>query len=101
LESSPQKRTDNVKPLSRQQIEKMLNDCKYDLMALNQSLSIVGTASKLAEELLSSRAAIQQKIEKLEADLRKLNSAPPAEEAKGVKKVVNQDGEVRIWASGS
>jgi hypothetical protein len=91
-----------VKPLTRQQIESMLNDCKYDLMALNQNLSIVGSASKLAEELISKRESLQQKIDKLEADLKRLSTSRAVDPAaKDVKKIVKDDGRVKIWASSS
>jgi len=77
-----------------------LNDLKYDLMVLNQDLSKVVPTSKLAEDLMSNCASLQEKIRNLEADLGKPDPAVSATQDK-VKKVENEDGQVRIWSSSS
>jgi len=69
-------------------------------MALNQVLSKVVPSSKLSEDLKSDRSALQEKIDKLEAELSKPD--PPSAQAQSdVKKVENDKGQVRIWSSSS
>jgi uncharacterized protein HemX len=69
-------------------------------MVLNQDLSKVVPTSKLAEDLMSSCASVQEKIRKLEADLGKPDTAVSSTQDE-VKKVENEDGQVRIWSSSS
>jgi hypothetical protein len=77
-----------------------LNDLKYDLMVLNQDLSKVVSSSKLYEDLMADRSALQEKINKLEIELNKPD--PPVASAQSdLKKIENEDGQVRIWSSSS
>ena len=77
-----------------------MNDLKYDLMVLNQDLSKVVPSSKLAEEIISSRSELQEKINKLELELSK-PEPPQIPTQSDVKKVENGEGQVRIWSSSS
>jgi len=77
-----------------------LNELKYDLMVLNQDISKVVPSSKLSEDLMSSRTALQEKISKLETELNKPEPAIVAKQS-DVKKVENEEGQVRIWSSSS
>ncbi len=91
--------TENVEKVESQKSkQRRLNDLKYDLMVLNQDLSKVVPSSKLSEDLMTSRSALQEKINKLEAELNGPDpSIPPTQT--DVKKVKNEDGQVRIWSS--
>ena len=83
---------------SQKSKQRRLNDLKYNLMVLNQDLSKVVPSSKLSEDLMTSRSALQEKINKLEAELNRPDpSIPPTQT--DVKKVKNEDGQVRIWSS--
>jgi hypothetical protein len=85
---------------SRKSKQRRLNDLKYDLMVLNQDLSKVVPTSKLSEDLKSDRSALQEKINRLEAELSKPD--PPVMQAQSdVKKVENEKGQVRIWSTSS
>jgi hypothetical protein len=90
----------NEKVESRKSKQRRLNDLKYDLMVLNQDLSKVVPSSKLSEELTASCSALQEKINKLETELKKPDPAV-ATKPSNVKKVENDDGQVRIWSSSS
>jgi hypothetical protein len=85
---------------NRKSKQRRLNDLKYDLMVLNQDLSKVVPSSKLSEDLMANRLALQEKINKLEIELNKPD--PPVAPAQSdLKKVENEDGQVRIWSSSS
>lgn len=79
-----------------------MNDLKYELMVLHQDLSKVVPSSKLAEEILAKSSEIQAQISKLEAEL---SSKPEIkaenQQAGSVKKLQEEDGQVRIWSSSS
>jgi len=77
-----------------------LNDRKYDLMQLNQSLGMITPSSDLAKELQNKRAALQQEIDKLEADLKRSEATAQLDnQPKKFKKVVSDDGKVKIMRS--
>jgi SMC interacting uncharacterized protein involved in chromosome segregation len=63
---------------SRKQIEKQINDYKYDLMVLTQDLGKIVPSSDLARDLVSKSKDLQEKIDKLENELRRLDSIPIA-----------------------
>lgn len=85
---------------SRKQLESSLNECKYDLMVLNQDLGKVVPSSELALVLESKGKELQEKIEKIEAELDRLKKDPVKNEGVS-KKFVDEKGEVRIWGSGA
>jgi hypothetical protein len=76
-----------------------LNEYKYDLMVLNQDIGKVVPSSELAEVLESKSKTLQEKIEKIEEELRKV---PEAGKGDGdSKKFVDEKGGVRIWGASS
>ena len=73
-----------------------LRECEYELMMLNQSLGMVPTSSNLGQELITKRAALEQKIAMLEKEVREASTKPkfnPAAKRKAA--------EGKIWVSGS
>ena len=76
-----------------------MNDLKYDLMVLNQDLSKIVPSSKLSEELLSRRVSLQEVISKLEHELEAKPEVKPEDARSTVKKVEDEEGQVRIWSS--
>jgi len=78
-----------------------LNNLKYDLMMLTQDLGRMVPSSRLAEELLAKKSTLQEEITKLEQGL-SAKTAPKAEtQPEGLKKIKDEDGQVRIWSSSS
>jgi len=78
-----------------------LNDLKYELMVLNQTLGTVVPASNLADELLAQREALQNEITRLENELKEKPAEVNAVVDQSVKKVLDEEGRVRIWSSSS
>jgi hypothetical protein len=76
-----------------------LNEYKYDLMVLHQDLGKVVPSSELAEVIESKSKALQEKIEKIEVELRKAKE--PAKIEGDYKKFVDEKGGVRIWGASS
>jgi RNase H-fold protein (predicted Holliday junction resolvase) len=83
---------------SRKQIEKQINDCKYDLMVLTQDLGKIVPSSELAGDLVSKSKYLQEKIDKLENELQRLDSIPIVWTGE-FEKVVSAEGEVKTWTS--
>ena len=69
-------------------------------MVLNQDLGKVVPSSELALVLESKGKELQEKIEKIEAELDRLKKDPVKNEGVS-KKFVDEKGEVRIWGSGA
>jgi len=70
-------------------------------MVLTQDLGRMVPSSRLAEELLARKSSLQEEISKLEHELAvkpvaKTDSAP-----EGVRKLKDDEGQVRIWSSAS
>ena len=82
---------------TRKELENTLNEYKFDLMVLTQDLGKVVPSSQLANELESKSKALQEKIDKVELQL-KVPDTAPKEEGES-RKYVSSDGEVRIWSS--
>jgi hypothetical protein len=86
---------------TRRSKEVRLNDLKYELMVLNQDLSRVVPTSKLSEELLSKRSVLQERISSLEQELseKPMVKADSQSSKTDIKKVQDEEGNVRIWSS--
>ena len=93
--------TSDTEAKIRRSKEVKLNNLKYDLMMLTQDLGRMVPSSRLAEELLAKKATLQEEISKLEQEL-SAQTAPKAEtQPEGLKKIKDEDGQVRIWSSSS
>jgi L-lactate utilization protein LutC len=70
-------------------------------MVITQDLGRMVPSSRLAEELLTKKSSLQAEITKLEHELSTKpivkTDAPP----EGIKKIKDEDGQVRIWSSSS
>jgi hypothetical protein len=85
----------------RRSKEVKLNNLKYDLMMLTQDLGRMVPFSRLAEELLAKKSSLQEEITKLEQELSAKAAHKPETRPEGIKKVKDEDGQVRIWSSSS
>ena len=81
--------------------EELLNDKKYELMLVNQSLGIVNPDSDLGKNLKAQREVLQKEIDRMEAELARPPVPKEASQPKKFKKLVQDDGKVRIWSSSS
>jgi hypothetical protein len=71
-------------------------------MVLNQDLSKVVPTSRLSEELNSRKTTLQDEISRLEQQLRSKPQPQSENQEQGdIRKVKDEDGQVRIWSSSS
>ncbi len=70
-------------------------------MMLTQDLGRMVPSSTLAEELLAKKSSLQEEIAKLEQELSKKPIVKTDTSSEGIKKIKDEDGEVRIFSSSS